>query len=224
VIIMTLSPMSFVRVLTLVPLAACSTYIEEETSRNFAPLYDEAPAYVPPPSGAIFHQNARGLFVNDRRASRVGDVLTVQLSERFQASKSQSANAGRTSSFDITLPTALIGGFDNASLGSESSQSFNGRGAAAQSNSLSGRVSVSVMRVLPNGHLEVMGQKRLTLNNGQEYVRLTGVIRPEDIGPDNVVSSDRVAHADISYVGAGDVADTGRKGWLNRALTTVSPL
>jgi flagellar L-ring protein precursor FlgH len=221
---MTMSPMPFIRILALLPLAACATYIEEETSRNFAPLYDEAPAYTPPSSGAIFHQNARGLFVNDRRASRVGDVLTVQLTERFQASKSQSARAGRSSSFEMTLPTALIGGFDNASLGSDASQSFSGNGAAAQSNSLSGRVSVSVMRVLPNGHLEVMGQKRLTLNNGQEYVRLTGVIRPEDIGPDNVVSSDRVAHADISYVGAGDVADTGRKGWLNRALTTVSPL
>ena len=69
-----------------------------------------------------------------------------------------------------------------------------------------------------------MGQKRLTLNNGNEYVRLTGVVRPEDIGPDNVVVSDRIAHADIRYLGAGDVADTGRKGWLGKALSTVSPL
>jgi len=210
--------------LGILPLCACATYIEEETARNFAPVYDAAPSMAAAPTGAIFHHNARGLFVNDRRAARVGDVLTVQLTERFQASKSQSANAGRSTSFDLSLPTALVGGLDMASLGSESAQSFTGRGAAAQSNSLTGRVSVSVIRVLPNGHLEVMGQKRLTLNNGHEYVRLTGVIRPEDIGPDNSITSDRVAHADITYVGAGDIADTGRKGWLSRAITTVSPL
>jgi flagellar L-ring protein precursor FlgH len=69
-----------------------------------------------------------------------------------------------------------------------------------------------------------MGQKRLTLNNGNEYVRMTGIVRPEDIGPDNVVSSDRVAHADIQYVGAGDTADTARRGWLSRAVDVVNPL
>ena len=215
---------NFVKALALLPLCACATYIEEETARQFLPVYEQTADFAPARTGAIFHQNAGGLFVNDRRAAHVGDVLTVQLSERFQASKSQSANAGRTSSFEASLPTALVGAFDMASLGSEASQNFNGRGAAAQSNSLSGKIAVSVVRVLPNGQLEIMGQKRLTLNNGHEYVRLTGVIRPEDIGPDNIVLSDRVAHADISYVGAGDIADTGRKGWLSRALTTVSPL
>lgn len=210
--------------LLLLPLCACATYIEEETARNFAPIYQEPPQPPAGPSGAIFHSGARGLFVHDRRAAAVGDVLTVQLTERFAASKSQTANAARSTSFDVTLPTALIGDFDTATLGSGSDESFNGRGAAAQSNSLTGRVSVSVVRVLPNGHLEVMGQKRLTLNNGHEYVRLTGVIRPEDIGPDNIVLSDRVAHADITYVGAGDIADTARRGWLTRAITTVNPL
>jgi len=69
-----------------------------------------------------------------------------------------------------------------------------------------------------------MGQKRLALNNGAEYVRLTGIVRPEDIGSDNVVTSDRLAHADIRYIGAGDVADTGQQGWLSRVLTAVNPI
>jgi flagellar L-ring protein precursor FlgH len=109
-------------------------------------------------------------------------------------------------------------------LDNSSNEAFNGRGAATQSNSLTGRLSVSVVRVLPNGHLEVMGQKRLALNNGTEYVRLSGVVRPEDIGPDNVVTSDRLAHADIRYMGAGDMADTARKGWLTRAISAVNPI
>lgn len=206
------------------PLAACSTYIEDKAGLDYAPIYHETAPSATRPTGSIFHQDTRGLFVNDRRASAVGDVLTVQFVERFQASKSQSASAGRSSSFQMQVPTALIGGFDSAGLSSSSRQDFSGRGAASQSNSLTGRLSVSVSRVLPNGHLEVVGQKRLTLNNGAEYVRLTGIVRPEDIGADNVVMSDRLAHADIRYIGAGDVADTARKGWLSRVVDVVNPL
>jgi len=212
------------RIALLFPLAACSTYIEDKIGLDYAPVHTEAVAFAPVVTGGIYHQGARGLFVNDRRAAGVGDVLTVQFSERFQATKSQSANAGKSSSFEMELPSLLVGDFDNAKLGSTTNQSFSGRGGAAQSNSFTGRLSVSVVRVLPNGHLEIMGQKRLTLNNGNEYVRLTGIVRPEDIGPDNVVSSDRVAHADIRYVGAGDTADTARKGWLAKAVDVVNPL
>lgn len=210
--------------LLLFPLAACSTYLEDMASLDYAPVYHEAIPTAARATGSIYHQDARGLFVNDRRASAVGDVLTVQFVERFQASKSQSASAGRNASFEMELPTLLAGGFDSAGLGHSTRQNFSGRGAASQSNSLTGRLSVSVVRVLANGHLEVTGQKRLALNNGAEYVRLTGIVRPEDIGPDNVVTSDRLAHADIRYTGAGDVADTGRQGWLSRALTVVNPL
>ncbi len=210
--------------LLLFPLASCSTYIEDKAGLDYAPIYHEAVPSAERATGGIFHQEARGLFVSDRRASAVGDVLTVQFVERFQASKSQSASSGRNSSFEMELPMLLSGGFDAGGLGHSTRQSFSGRGAATQSNSLTGRLSVSVARVLPNGHLEVTGQKRLMLNNGAEYVRLTGVVRPEDIGPDNVVTSDRLAHADIRYIGAGDVADTGRQGWLTRALAVVNPI
>jgi flagellar L-ring protein precursor FlgH len=214
----------FARVLLLLPLAACATYVEDKAGLDFAPVYADQAEFAPVATGSIFHEGARGLFVNDRRAAGIGDVLTVQFSERFQASKSQSTNAGRSSSFEMELPGILAGGLDSALLSNSSAESFSGRGGAAQSNSFTGRLSVSVLRVLPNGHLEVMGQKRLTLNNGNEYVRLTGVVRPEDIGPDNVVSSDRIAHADIRYIGAGDTADTARRGWLSRAVTAVNPL
>ena len=82
---------------------------------------------------------------------------------------------------------------------------------------------VSVTRILPGGNLEIVGQKKLTLNNGQEYIRLRGLVRPEDISADNLVRSDRIAHAEIKYVGAGDIADSSKKGWLSRALDTVAP-
>lgn len=210
--------------LLMLPLAACSTYIEDKAGLDYAPVYHEAQPSAARATGSIFHEDTRGLFVNDRRARAVGDVLTVQFVERFQASKSQTTTSGRNSSFEMQLPSILPGGITPDALRHSTRQSFSGRGGATQSNSLTGRLSVSVARVLPNGHLEVIGQKRLVLNNGAEYVRLTGVVRPEDIGPDNVVPSDRLAHADIRYIGAGDVADTGRQGWLSRALAVVNPL
>lgn len=207
-------------------LSACAAQIEEKISENYDPVY---PVEMPTPTdematGGIYTASSAGLFVSDRRAANVGDILTVQFTEKFAASKSQSASGSRTNEYEMDLPDVLTGGFDDGRLTNGTDQSFAGRGAAQQSNSLTGFMSVSVVREMPGGMLEVMGQKRLTLNNGREYIRLTGVVRPEDIGPDNVVRSDRIAHADIQYVGAGDTHDTAKPGWLRRGLATVSPL
>ena len=99
-----------------------------------------------------------------------------------------------------------------------------GSGNAAQSNSLTGFLTVMVTRVFDNGNMEIAGQKKLRLNNGDEYVRLTGLIRPEDITANNVVLSNRIADAEIVYVGAGEIADSSRQGWLSRTMRTLSPL
>lgn len=214
-------------VLFLIPtLTACSTQIEEKISEQYDPVYPvEMPASTDAaPTGAIYTASSSGLFASDRRASRVGDILTVDFEEKFAASKSQSTSGSRNNSYEADLPNLLTGGFDDGLLTNSTKQSFAGKGAAQQSNSLTGRMSVSVVAILPGGMLQIMGQKRLTLNNGREYIRLTGVVRPEDIGADNVVPSDRIAHADIQYVGAGDTHDTGKPGWLRRGIAAVSPL
>jgi len=207
--------------------AACTpTQIEERESEAFAPIYPED-AYgdsAALPTGGIYTASSGGIFASDRRAARVGDILTVQFTERFQASKTQSASGSRSNAFELDMPDSLTLGLDDGVLDSGTDQSYAGRGQAQQSNSLTGRLSVQVVRVLPGGMLEIMGQKRLTLNQGNEYIRLTGVVRPEDISADNVVSSDRIAHAMIKYVGAGTTHDTSRPGWLRRGMDAVSPL
>lgn len=207
-------------------LAACQTYVEDVASQAYEPVYpvDALPDTASLPTGGIYTASSAGLFASDRRAARVGDILTVQFTERFAASKSQSASGSRASEYETDLPDVITWGFDDGLLQNSTDQSFSGRGAAQQSNSLTGRLSVSVVRVLPGGQLEIMGQKRLTLNNGKEYIRLTGVVRPEDISAENIIPSDRIAHAEISYTGAGDTADTARPGWLRRGLAAVSPL
>lgn len=204
--------------------AGCATEQEAAASRDWAPVYQE-PLPQPTglmPSGAIFSGGQMGLFATDRRASQVGDILTIILDERFQASKAQNASSSKADFFSLDTPGLF--GIDDSDLSMGTNKTFNGNGSASQSNSLSGRMSVSVVRVLPGGNLEVIGQKKLTLNNGDEYIRLRGIVRQADITADNTVESNRLADAEIKYIGAGDIADTGKKGWLRRGVDAVSPL
>ncbi len=219
---MKLAPLSLIFVL--LASACTSELVEEADSVNYDPVYPVEGLAQPAATGGIYTASSAGLFASDRRAARVGDILTVEFEERFQASKTQSTSGNRASDYETQLPAIIPLGIADGALDNSTKQSFSGRGSAQQSNSLSGRLSVSVVRVLPGGLLEIAGQKRLTLNQGNEYIRLTGVVRPEDINAENVVMSDRIAHATIKYVGAGAISDTSRQGWLRRGLNEVSPL
>ena len=210
-------------------LSACSTYVEDVASEQFMPVIPDETEQERIVDGAIYSGKSKGLFATERKASKVGDIVTVALNESFNASKSQSAATGKTDSFGVTLPTGLLTDLVGksakaADYGFGSTQAFNGTGTASQSNAITGLVSASVVRVFDNGNLEVLGQKKLTLNNGDEYVRVRGMVRPQDIGAGNIVNSNRLANAEITYIGAGEVADTAKRGWLSRLVTVVSPL
>ncbi len=172
----------------------------------------------PPPAsrGSLFHANhSMGLF-GDRKAYRVGDVITIQLEEQMRSSKSSSTDHSRNSNIDIASPT--IGGRQpiDLSVGMNSGRSFSGDASSDQSNSLVGSITVTVHEVYPNGNLLVRGEKWLTLNQGSEYVRVSGIVRPDDISPNNTVSSTQLADARLTYSGTGDLADANRQGWLAR--------
>ena len=207
-------------------LTSCASHVEDRASIDFEPIIPEN-MNLPnnnSNSGGIYNESSVGLFETDRRAGQVGDILTVALSEDFTASKSQSATSAKSDSFKVDLPNLIDPAGDQALLDSGAETSFSGSGSASQTNSLRGEISVTVMRVFSNGNMEIMGQKKLHLNNGNEYVRLSGMIRPQDISANNVVQSSRIANAKIAYLGVGDIADTGQKGWLSRALASISPL
>src|SRR3546814_1679253 len=93
---------------------------------------------------------------------------------------------------------------------------FGGKGQATQSNTLSGEISVTIAEVYPNGTMLVRGEKLVTLNRGDEYIRIAGIVRPEDITADNRILSTRVADARITYSGTGEIARASRQGWLQR--------
>ncbi|HEY8519045.1 MAG TPA: flagellar basal body L-ring protein FlgH [Gammaproteobacteria bacterium] len=171
-------------------------------------------------AGAIFQpQFAQSLF-EDYKARRVGDLLTVLLVERTEAQKS--TNATITKDTEIDLPAPSIAGRTPTHEGlpidirASGSRSFEGQGDAAQSNMLEGSIAVTVAEVLPNGNLVVQGEKWVRINQGEEYLRLRGIVRPVDVRPDNTVLSTQIADAQLAYGGTGAVAAGSAPGWLSR--------
>lgn len=206
-------------------LANCSTQLEDRASIDFEPNIPLASKKTSKDKyGSIYSNSQKGLFATDRRASKVGDILTVSLSENFSASKSQSAKSAKKGGLKFDFPNVMTAGADDGLFDSSSDQSFDGSGSAGQNNSLKGQLSVTVTKVFDNGNMEILGQKKLTLNNGDEYIRVLGVIRPEDIDSQNTVPSSRIANAKISYTGAGDIADSSKKGWFAKLIDVVQPL
>lgn len=170
--------------------------------------------------------------VRDRKAFRVGDIITITLNERTQASKNANSQIAKNSKAELGL-TSLFGssvttnnpfgdGDLSLSAGYSGDRSTKGDSKAAQGNTLTGSITVTVADVLPNGIIAVRGEKWLTLNTGDELVRIAGMIRADDIATDNTVPSTRVADARITYSGTGSFADASQPGWLDRFF--ISPL
>lgn len=184
-----------------------------------------APMAPRPANGAIFQiDDGYAPLTSGARAARVGDMLTIVLAERTQASKSNAAKTDHTGSISLTPPaTGPASFFSPTDIGASGANSFNGKGEATQSNQLNGEISVTVAQVYPNGTMLVRGEKLLTLNRGDEHIRISGIVRDADIGADNRVSSTRVADARITYTGKGEIARASRQGWLQRFFTMISP-
>ncbi|MBB6240871.1 flagellar basal body L-ring protein FlgH [Rhodanobacter sp. MP1X3] len=194
-----------------------------------APSHEDAdwaatPPPEPPPAtqadGAIYHDMQNMELFADARAHRIGDILTINLVESTQASKKSETSTGKTDKSTISAPTLLgqslsIGG-KTADTSTNAARSFDGNGSSTQSNQLSGALTVTVAQRLSNGNLLVRGEKWLTINQGQELVRISGIVRAQDIEQDNSVSSTRVADARIAYTGRGTLADANTQGWLSR--------
>jgi flagellar L-ring protein precursor FlgH len=204
-------------------LQACASGPQVEEPGSSSEFRSAAMAYVPPPPlpGTIYNTAGSFDLFMDLRARAVGDILTVLLVERTDASKESSTSTARGSSVDTGVPTILGGpitsGGDpilNNEFGSDTT--FDGQADSSQRNRLDGSITVTVAARLPNGNLLVRGEKLITINQGEEFIRLEGIIRPVDIGPQNTVESTKVADAAITYSGRGTLQATNRPGWLTR--------
>jgi flagellar L-ring protein precursor FlgH len=191
-------------------------------STGFAPVYPVATAAPEQATGSLYNAAFGETFLGRGRNFQIGDVITVVLSESTQASRVQSGKLTRTSSNNV-LPPEMGGGLLGATglLGGTIKQ--DGSGTADQTASLSGSVVVTVVDVMSNGNLVVRGEKQLALTEGSEIIQVAGVIRPDDVAPNNTVQSKRLANAQITYRGTGDMAATARAGWGTSGLLKLWP-
>nr|MBO2509539.1 flagellar basal body L-ring protein FlgH [Gammaproteobacteria bacterium] len=203
-------------------LGGCASFDEmlpDEDSSQYQPL--ELDYSLPPTTaGGLFRPGYGGSLIQDKRAVRVGDILTIVLQESTQSSKSAGTSFGKSSSAAIGIPTVLDKRYDRLQSSAEAERDFAGSAKSSQQNTLRGSIAVTVHRVLPNGTLLVKGEKSLRLNQGDEFIRLTGLVRVEDINRNNQVSSQNVANARISYAGRGVLNDSNSAGWLTRFFTS----
>ncbi|WPC06582.1 flagellar basal body L-ring protein FlgH [Pseudomonas benzenivorans] len=226
--------------LVTVALSGCVSPPPKPDDPYYAPVLPRTPLPAAQNNGSIYQAGFENNLYGDRKAFRVGDIITITLNERTQASKNAGSQISKDSSANIGLTSLFGGGVsvrnpgsgnvlnpltgDNLSLGAEynANRDTKGDSKAAQGNSLSGSVTVTVAEVLPNGILAVRGEKWMTLNTGDELVRIAGLVRADDISTDNTVSSTRIADARITYSGTGAFADASQPGWLDRFF--LSPL
>jgi flagellar L-ring protein precursor FlgH len=180
------------------------------------------------PTGSIYNGVQSENWFGRGRNFQVGDVITVLLDERTQGSRSTSTNVSREASNNV-VPSGMAGRLisGRAALGglnlNEASTTSAGSGTADQAASLTGSLAVSVVEVLPNGNLVVRGEKQLSLSEGSEVIQVSGVIRPQDVSPNNTVLSRRLAHSQIAYRGSGDLASAAQPGWGTKLLTRFWP-
>lgn len=199
--------------------------IQEDDSR-FQPPPIPMPVYAEPESGTIYNAGTDIRLFEDRKAGRVGDILTVLLTESTTASKNSATSTGKSTEATLLNPTILgrPTTHDGTAIFSgelSGDSNFDGRGSSSQSNSLAGDITVTVVERLANGNLVIAGEKWVTLNQGQEFIRLSGIIRADDIRPDNSLLSTRIANAQITYSSKGVLAAANKMGFISRFFNSV---
>lgn len=211
--------------ISLLVLGGCAS-VPDIFPETYHPPQPAQPVYAPPTSGSIYSGGTDVRLFEDLRAGRIGDILTVKLVEQTNASKNSNTSTSKSTEATLANPTvfgqALTKDGQPLFQGSLSGeQSFDGGGSSSQSNSLIGDITVTVVERLPNGNLRIRGEKWLTLNQGREFIRLSGIIRPYDISPDNSLASTRIADAQISYSSRGVLAAANRMGPIARFFNSV---
>ena len=184
-------------------------------------------------SSLWFTDNNRNWLFTDHKARTVNDVVTIRVMEESLAKKKAETKTGKGSTIgagisglfglerklaksnpDMNLETLVGAKFDNQ---------FNGKGETTRSGKLVATISATVIDVLPNGNLLVEGKRVVTVNNEEEIMTITGIVRPRDITADNSIASTQVADAKIEYLGRGVLADKQKPGWFSRGMDKAWP-
>jgi flagellar L-ring protein precursor FlgH len=186
----------------------------------YSPIVMPTMPSAPPTAGSLYSESSAFSLFTDQKASRVGDLITIVLSEQTVSNKSANVGVSKNSSVSLPEPTILGGAVTlngrglATSLGGD--RTFDGTSGAKQSNSLRGNITVTVVDVWPNGTLVIRGEKWMTLNRGDELIRISGLVRPTDVSNVNEVQSTKIANARITYAGTGELASSQKMGLVSR--------
>ena len=212
-------------------LSGCAAQQVAGPSPEYAPVIPEPKVASSIPTGSIFSSANADSWFGEKKTYQVGDVITVLLSESVNGSASATNEASRETSTDVLTAAQLarIGSPGGLLLDSENSTpidtaiSSSGSGATGQSASLTGTMTAQVVDVYPNGNLMIRGEKIVNFSTGSEVIQVKGIIRPQDVQPDNTVQSKRIASAQISYKGTGQNANASKTPWGTNLLMAIWP-
>lgn len=208
---------SFLILSSAILLASCAS--PKRGDPEYAPAMPVSQVGPTTHSDSIYQVSSAWLLLEDLRPRHVGDMLTVTLQEKTDAKKNADTETKKGTD-NVINAAAIMGapvtanGVNVLNTEISSAHDFKGEADSEQSNSLTGSVTVTIVQVLSNGNLVVQGEKWININKGEEYIRLRGIVRPGDINPDNTISSERVANAEIQYSGDGLLYDANEPGWL----------
>lgn len=208
--------MRFILVFILLFLSGCTSHFPDSAKKPGTKKWAPPPINYELPAaedGSLFHPGYMFTLFKDKRAYRTGDILTVSLDEKTYSSKQANTRTSKSNDAGLGITAALENSDLSVSGKAKINRGFNGTGSSTQQNQLSGSITVTVSKVLPNGVLVIRGEKWLHLSQGDEYLRLLGLIRTDDIDNTNTISSQRIADARIIYGGQGVIADSNAMGW-----------
>ena len=220
-----------------------TTHLVPSTPKAMVPAQPEIVSKVPY-EGSLWRED--GLFSDmfkDAKARKVGDIVTIRILETSSATNQANTKTGRTSSLEAGIDTLFgledwyqdkvldsysdkfpkINPFGNPSVKGSMKSDFDGSGATTRSGKLSAFLTARITEVLPNGNFRIVGTREVMVNNENQLIILSGVIRSRDISPDNIVESTFISDAKIAYSGTGIIDDRQRPGWLANLLNTIWP-
>jgi len=223
--------------MTFLLLLACAT--TGANSAGAAPpvppemLAMQGPAPAPPPGSLYSDVGGRALIGMDNNARRVGDLVTVLVNEADSTSMSANTALSRSSSTNAEISALFglrrtildanpdMGG--TLGLGGSSGSETTGDGETSRQGSLSAVLTCKITQVLPNGNLQIWGQKEIRVNGETQYLTLTGEIRPRDLRLDNTVQSSLIFGSKVEFTGQGDLASQQRQGWGTAVTNAIWP-
>ena len=217
------------------PLQSTPSANVEAALRN--PPVDLYPKPAAKTEGSLFSDNVKADLFTDVKAIDVGDIVTINIVETSKASKDAKTDIQRNNAVDASIKALL--GLESYShplvqeiapefnlgtgISATYASKFKGQGKTTRNESMTAQISARVIQVLPNGNLVIRGSREITVNFEKQYIIVQGVVRPEDISPENTVLSTYIADAKIDYTGKGDVSRQQRQGWLSRLIDVVWP-